>query len=154
MDLGKLYDNRIMELEREVHNLKVAHFKTATTISTMANNQTLSFSLMWDELSGQIFSTQRAIITMVASNSTDMISACYLSGLTPSTLDDRYIFIKRLDSSAGQVRFGVTVFSQNYSDYETLSGGGSVNLSYTVQLVGSSKFTASVSYKSITGGTA
>ena len=153
MDLEQLYDRKINELEREILNLKQAHFKTATTINTTTRSVTVNFSLMLEELSGNIFSTQRAIVTLNTENNSNMISACYLSGATPSNLDDRTVSIIRLRSMPGVVRFGVAVFSQNINDWNTLSGGGSVNLSYNLLLTGSSNFNVSVSYRNIDGGT-
>ena len=152
MDSAKLYDKRINNLMSEIRNLKTAHFKTATTINTMELNKTVNFSLTLDSLSGQVFSTQRAIITMTSEDGSNMISACYLNGITPSNIDDRYVFVKRISSDDGQRKYEVVVFSQNADDWNTLWGGGSVNLSYSLRLVGSSKFTASVSYRNILGG--
>lgn len=148
-----LYDEKIKNLEKEIRSLKTTYFKTATTINTMTKNNTVNFSLTLDSLSGNIFSTKRAIITLTTSDGSNMISACYLYNMTPSGLDDRFIQIQRLQANAGSVRFGVAVFSQNYSDWVTLNNGGSVNLSYTIRTVGSSKFTTSVTYKNIDGGT-
>lgn len=148
-----LYDKRLKDLEKEIRNLKTTHFKTATTINTMTRTRTLNFSLTLEPLSGNVYSTERAVITLTTSDNTDMISSCFLSNITPSNINDRFIQIQRLRPVAGQTRFGVAVFSQNYDDYITLVNGGSVNLSYTVQLVGSSEFTTSVSYKNIDGGT-
>lgn len=149
-----LLDERIKNIERELLNLKTTHFKTATTISTMTQNNTLDFSLMLDSLSTNVFSSQRAIITMTTVDGTDMLSACYLVGMNPTNLDSRTIQVQRLQSGAGVVRFGIAVFSQNPNDFNTLSQGGTVQLSYTIQSVGTSQFTTSISYVSITGGTA
>lgn len=151
MNNGELLDKKIKYLKQELRNLKTAHFKTATTISTMEASTSANFSLMLDSLTGQIFSTQRAIITLTT-DGPDMIGACYLDGATPSNLDSRFVFVNRLSSPSGTAKFEIIVFSQNVNDYNTLSGGGSVNLSYNLKLVGSSKFTTSVSYRSITGG--
>ena len=154
MSQANLYDERLKNLQREVHNLKTTHFKTATTISTMTATQTLNFSLMLDSLSGNVFSTQRAIITLATTDNTDMINACYINNITPDNLNDRFVNIIRLQAGAGLTRFGIAVFSQNITDIQTLLNGGSVNLTYTAQLVGSSNFTTTVEYRSITGGTA
>ena len=108
---------------------------------------------MLDPLSYNVISTQRAIIALITNNNTNMLSACYLVGATPTSLDMRTVQIQRLKPTNGIIRFGIAVFSQNPNDYTTLGGGGSVNLSYTIQAVGSSNFSLSVSYKSITGGT-
>jgi hypothetical protein len=152
MNGAQEFDEQIKYLKDEITQLKTAHVKTATKISTMDLNKNVSFSLMLDALTGQMFSTQRAIITMTSSNSTNMISACYLDGATPSNLDSRFVFINRIYSDSGKVKFEVVVLSQNQNDYNTLAGGGSVNLNYTIKLIGSSKFTASVDYRGITGG--
>lgn len=152
MNQEQLYSERIKNLEREIRNLKTAHFKTATTISTMETTVGTAFSLTLDSLSGQIYSTQRAVITLTTTDGTDMISACYLEGVDPSNLNNRFAFVKRIQSPAGTAKFDVTVFSQNADDYNTLAGGGSVNLSYTLRLVGSSRFNATVTYRSIDGG--
>lgn len=153
MNPENLYDKRIKELEKEIRNLKTTYFKTATTINTMTRTQSLSFSLTLEPLSGNIFSTKRAVITLTTTDNSDMISSCFLSNITPSNINDRFIQIQRLQSTTGKIRFGVAVFSQNYDDWVTLNGGGSVNLNYTVQLVGSSEFGVSVVYKNIDGGT-
>ena len=151
MSPEKLFDERMIALETEIRNLKTAHLKTATTISTKTANQALNFSLyLPDEYS--ILSTQRAVITMTSKNNTDMISSCYLVSVTPSNLNDRFVFIKRVQSPTGTAKFDVVVFSQNQDDYDTLSGGGSVNLNYTVQLVGSSDYNVSVEYRALKGG--
>ncbi len=153
MDQKKLYDEKIKNLEREIRNLKTTHFKTATTINTMTRTNTLNFSLTLDSLSGNMFSTKRAVITLTTSDGSNMISSCFLSNITPSNINDRFIQIQRLQSGTGTTRFGVAVFSQNYNDWVALNGGGSVNLTYVVQTVGSSRFTTSVVYKNIDGGT-
>lgn len=151
MSQANLYDEKIKWIERELRNLKTAHFKTATTINTMTNVLSLSFSLIIsDEYT--ICSSQRAIITLTTEDDTDMISACYLSGVTPSNLNQRFPFVKRIASGNGEAKYEVSVFSQNPDDYTTISGGGTVNLDYNVQLVGSSRFTSSVNYRPILGG--
>ena len=152
MNGAQEFDEQINYLKGEITELKTAHIKTATKISTMELNTNVSFSLTLDQLSGQMFSTERAIITMTSSNSTNMISACYLDGATPTNLDSRLVFINRINSDSGKAKFEVVVFSENENDYNTLIGGGSVNLTYTVKLIGSSKFALSVEYRSITGG--
>lgn len=149
---GELFYRRLNDLKREIRYLKTAHFKTATTINTMILNQNLNFSLTLDGLSGNIFSTRRAIITLNTDDGSEMVSSCYLNGITPSNLNNRFVFIKRIASDAGQVKYDVAVFSQNADDYDTLAGGGSVNLTYNIQAVGSSKFSLSVEYHNILGG--
>ena len=148
---GEILAMKIKALEKEVRALKTTHIKTATTINTMELSTSVNFNLfMPDEYT--IVSDKRAIITLTTVDNTDMISACYLSGVTPSNLNSRYPFIYRLDSPAGQAKFEVILLSQNYNDYQTLSGGGSVQLSYNLKVVGSSKFTVAVSYTNILGG--
>lgn len=152
MNDGALIDQQIKYLQSEITSLKTAHVKTATTISTMELSKSINLSLMLDPVTTEIFSSQRAIVTMTSSNSTNFISACYLDGVTPSNLNSRFVYVNRISSANGQGKYEVVVYSQNPDDYTILSGGGSVNLTYNLKLIGSSKFTASVDYRNITGG--
>lgn len=154
MNDAALLDEKIKYFRRELTNLKTSHIKTATTISTMEATGAVNFSLTLDSLSGQVYSTQRAVITLNSSNSTNFVSACYLDGATPTNLNRRLVYVERLDAGAAQCRFGIAVFSTNPDDYTTLAGGGSVDLTYNFKVVGSSKFSTTISYKAINGGTA
>lgn len=153
MNNGELLYERLKELKAEVRNLKTAHFKTATTISTTTRTVTVNFSLMLERLSGNVFSTKRAVISMTTEDNTEMVSACYLAGMNPGNINGRFIEILRMQPQAGVIRFGVAVTTGNQSDWETLSQGGTVNLSYDIQLVGSSRFQTSVEYQNIEGVT-
>jgi len=148
---GEILVMKLKALEKEVRALKTTHIKTATTISTMESSASITFNLfMPDEYT--IVSDKRAIITLTTADGTDMISACYLDGVTPANLNSRYPFIYRINSPAGQAKYEVVLLSQNANDYQTISGGGSVQLNYNLKLIGSSKFTVSVSYTDILGG--
>ena len=148
---GEILGMKLKWLENEVRALKTTYTKTATTISTMEQTVSVNFSLiMPDEYT--IVGSQRAIITLTTVDSTQMITGCYIIGLTPSNLNDRYPFINRLSSSDGEIKYEIVLVSQNPNDAQTISGGGTVNLNYSVKLVGSSQFTVSVSYRSILGG--
>ena len=151
MDNGERFAKRIGDLEREIRELKTAHYKTATTISTTTKTQNLSFLLkIYNEW--EVWSSKRAIITISTTDGSNMVSACYVDGITPSNLNMRYPYVNRLSSGDGEVKFEVLVYSQNSNDFNTLSGGGTVNLNYTVQIVGSSNFTVSVTYKNTESG--
>lgn len=150
---ANLFYRRIVELKREIRNLKTAHIKTATTISTTTKTLTVNFSLTLDSTSGNVYSSKRAVITATPADGGNMVSACYLDGVTPTSIDSRFIETLRLAPQEGNQRFGVAVTAGNASDFETLWGGGSVNLSYDVQVVGSSNFDLSVEYRNIDGGT-
>lgn len=147
----ELYNKRINALKREIRNLKTAHFKTATTISTISKTANITFSLYLDTNTYEIYGDKRAIITLTTTDNSEMISACYINGLT-SNLNSRYISVQRITSSAGTIKYEVVIISQNTDDFNTLIGGGSVNLNYTLTLVGSSKFNTSVSYRNFLGG--
>lgn len=150
MKIADVLWERIKNIEKEIKNLKTARFKTAATISTMTqdNTITLPLKLFGDPLYYyEIISSKRAVVTLTTTDNTDMISALYLKGVTPSNLNNRYIFVHKLNSTAGKARFAIYVYSQNENDYNTLAGGGSVNVSYNIQGVGSSQFTMSINYE-------
>ncbi len=149
----RIYDilwERINHIGKEIKNLKTARFKTASTIDTITADSSVTLPLkLFGNPSAyyEIISSKRAVITLKTADNTNMISALYLNGITPSTTNNRYIFINRIASGAGEAKFELYVYSQNTSDYNTLAGGGSVNVSYNIQGVGSSRFTISVKYE-------
>ena len=120
MKISDLMWSRIKNIEKEIKNLKTARFKTATTISTMTQNSsiTLPLKLFGDPSTYyEVISSKRAVITLTTADETDMISALYLDGVTPSNLNDRYVFVHKLNSTAGKARFAIYVYSQNQNDY-------------------------------------
>lgn len=150
MKIADMMWNRIKYIEQEIKNLKTARFKTASTISTITSDNSISLPLkLFGDASTyyEVISSKRAVVTLTTADNTNMISALYLKGVTPNNLNDRYIFIHKLNSAAGQARFAIYVYSQNVNDFNTLAGGGSVNVNYDIQAVGSSRFTMSIKYE-------
>ncbi len=76
-----------------------------------------------------------------------MISSVYLNGVTPTNTDRRFIFIHKLASGDGVTKFAMYVYSQNSNDFDVLSGGGSINVNYSIQGVGSSQFNMNITYE-------
>lgn len=150
MRIADLMWQRIGNIEREIKNLKTARFKTASTISTMTRSGTVNLPL---KLFGnpstywEIISSKRAIITLTTTDNTNMISSVYLDGVTPTNTNRRFIFIHKLASGTGVAKFAMYVYSQNSDDFDILSGGGSVNVSYNIQGVGSSQFNMNITYE-------
>lgn len=141
---------KIIHIGEELKNLKTAHVKTATTLATTAKETRLSFSLVlhsWGGLYSEIFSSKRAHVTLTTTDGTDMMSELYLKGVTPANINRRNIFVRRCAGSAHNALYEVWVYSQNPDDYDVLSGGGTINLEYTVQGVGTSNFNISVRYE-------
>lgn len=153
MESGEVLYKKLKDLQKKVRFLKTTHFKTATTISTITKEINVGFSLQLDSLSGDVYSTRRAVISATTTDGSDMVSACYLKDATPTSLDDRQVEVLRLQPQDGVVRFGVAVTAGNASDYNTLAGGGAVNLNYIIQVVGSSNFNIGLEYRNIDGGT-
>lgn len=148
MELIKEFNQRINNLKNEITNLKTAHFKTATTLSTMSKQGSISLDLkLYGTSYYEVISEKRAVITMTTSDDTNMIGAVYLLGVTPSNVDDRRIFCERLSSGSGQLKFAIYVYSQNETDFETLYDGGSVTLNYNIECVGTSRFTVDIKYE-------
>lgn len=147
---GNLFDKRIKDLEKEIRNLKTAHFKTSTTINTMQKNASINLSLVLDN---DIHSSNRAIITLKTKDNSEMISACYINNLDiPEIEDGRFITVQRIDSNVGEIKYEIIVMSLSYNDFVILDGGGSIDLSYDLTLIGSSEFNVSVYYRSFFGG--
>jgi len=150
MQISNLLWERINNIGREIKNLKTARFKTASTISTITADGTVNLPLkLFGNPSAywEIISSKRAIITLTTQDNTNMISAVYLNGVTPSNTNNRFIFINKLASNAGVAKYAMYVYSRNTNDFDTLKGGGSVNVSYNIQGVGSSRFTMTITYE-------
>lgn len=144
------FTDKINYFQREIRNLKTSHVKTATTIATLEKPTSVTVPLHLFGSAGQyweIISNKKAIVALTSTDGTDMVSALYLKGVTPSNLNSRYIFIHRRGSVSGKSVFEISVYSQNESDYNILSGGGSVNLNYSLTAVGSSNYTIAVTYE-------
>lgn len=150
MKLIDIFNQKIHYLKTEITNLKTAHFKTATSLATMSVDSSISLQL---KLYGnpmtyyEMITEKKAIITMTTLDNTEMIGSVYLKGMTPSTINDRRIFCEKLSSTNGQLRFAVYAYSQNESDYNTLSGGGQIFLEYNIECVGTSRFVVNISYE-------
>lgn len=150
MNLTQELVKKIEYFRKEIRNLKTAHFKTATTLATASQSGSVSLPL---QLFGDpgiywlVASSKKAVVTLTTTDNTNMISALYLTGVTPSNVDDRRIYVYRVASNPGECKFEIAVYSENQNDYDTLAGGGSINVSYNIQAVGTSNFNVSVTYK-------
>lgn len=147
---GNLYDKKLKDLEKELRNLKTAHFKTSTTISTMQKEASIELDLVLDN---DVHSDKRAIVELETVDNTEMISACYIKNMDISDIEDgRFISIQRINSDVGKVKYEIIVLSTSYDDFITLDGGGSVKLNYDLVLIGSSGFNVKISYRNFFGG--
>lgn len=143
-------EDKINYFQREICNLKTAHVKTATTIATLDKNTSITLPLKLYGSAGaywEIISSKKAVVTLTSMDETDMISALYIDGITPSNFNNRYVFVRRRGSQSGQVAYEIYAYSYNTDDLDTLSGGGSINLNYNLTAVGSSNYSLTVSYE-------
>lgn len=142
------FDERIINLQRELTTLKTTAAKSATTLETKTASGTLNFNLTItrNPVSGATgtSSTQRAIVTITSQNNRNFLSMLTF-GI--STLDGRGLQVLRRPSSAGVAQFCVVVGSGNQDDYQTLIGGGSISLSYGFTVTATADFSMSVSYE-------
>lgn len=142
--------DKLKTIEREIYALKTAHFKTATTITTTDVDSTVTLPLKLFGTPGlyyEVISSKRAIVTLESTDGSNMLSALYLKAVTPSNVNNRRIFVKREAGDVGKAKFAIYIYSQNSDDYDTLAGGGAVDLTYAIQGVCSSKFTINVTYE-------
>lgn len=150
MKISDVFIKKMEYFKKEIRNLKTAHLKTATTLATTSKSGAVSLPL---QLFGDpgvywlVASSKKAVVTLTTTDNTNMISALYLTGVTPSNVDDRRIFVYRVASNPGECKFEIAVYSENQNDYNTLSGGGSVNVGYNIQAVGTSNFNINITYK-------
>lgn len=150
MNIAQEFIKKVEHYGQEICSLKTAHYKTATTIATTSQNGAISLPL---QLFGDpgvywlVASSKKAVVTLTTTDNTNMLSAVYLTGVTPSNVDNRRIFVYRVASNPGECKFEIAVYSENQTDYNTLAGGGSVTVDYNIEAVGTSNFNMEITYK-------
>lgn len=142
------FDKEINNLRREVLALKQQKEKSASVLQTVTETITLSFDLeliMSQWLIPIVRSQNMAIIDFGTSDN-PLVGVNYnITGL-----DDRIIRdVPYYDSATGHIGRMVYIYSNNQSDLSTLQGGGTVTLTYDVEISSTSELEISTSYEDL-----
>lgn len=144
--MTKTFKKEVNNLYRELIALKTQKERMANTLQTKEQSFNISFDLILTYEWGvaNIHSKKNAIIDINTFGHNPLVSV----RSNMNNLDNRSIFLLPIyDHSTGHIGYSIGVFSYNQSDYDTLSGGGSVTLNYTFTITATSDTNISISYK-------
>lgn len=145
--MGTSFDREIQAMQREIAALKQQKEKSAGLMRVKTYQVNLSFEL---EIHQFLYSYIRSVYL-----ATIDIDAGGLNPLTSidfevSSLDDRIIEWNPLYvKSTGHIGYLVSIYSNNQSDYDTLSGGGSVTVNYTANIKSTADVTITTKYEDL-----
>lgn len=145
----KSFAEEIKYIEDEINNLKTSYLKVASEVKVITDTVDVQFSL--EHIPHYPYATSTKIAE-VAVTTTDGNNA--LCTLTLDATGDAAGYdlsgrtITNSPRSRGSVNtFDVYVTSANSDDIDTLDGGGSITLNYTMTVTCSSAFTTEVTYR-------
>ena len=142
------FDTEINNMEREVAALKQVREKAANTLMTQSQSVTLNFSLELVTTGGtpMVRSDKMAIIDIDTGGNNPLVGVNYsVTGLNNRVIRDIPIY----NQNTGHIGRMVFIVSNNSSDYSTLAGGGSVNLTYNITLSSTASVNLSTSYQDL-----
>ncbi len=139
----------ISRMEQEITALKTSKIKTSATLAIQEQSVALSLPLTLDTLSGQVYSSKQAVITLKSADGGNFLSSLYLG---MSSTENRTYRVNRRKSDEGVVKFVVLISVGNASDWETLYGGGSVTVNFNVNIRTTSECSLSLAYEDVSFG--
>lgn len=143
------FNTMINRMEQEILALKTSKVKTSGTLAIQEQSVALSLPLTLNTLSGQVYSSKQAVITLKSSDEGNFLSSLYL-GMTG--VDNRVFRVNRRYSDAGVVKFVVIITAGNATDWQTLYGGGSVTVSFNANIRTTSECSLSLAYEEVSFG--
>lgn len=140
-------DNGLAKLlndaKQEIEALKVANVSSSVQTATTLKSISTDFSLRKTRVAGGTVSNQYAKLTIAPSNDQPILAQCTQD---VTDLAGREMRTARIIGSGNSIIFYIWV-SGNPSDYSIIDSGGSVNLSYTIDVTATTDFTISLTYE-------
>lgn len=145
--MDRSFNNDIIAMEREIAALKQQKEKSANTLQVKEYRVNLSFEL---EIHTYVYSYIRSKTLAIITVDTGDINPLMGLEFDVASLDNRTIENNpMIDEDTGKKGYLISIYSNNQSDYDTLSGGGTVTLNYTAIIKTTADATVSVEYKNI-----
>lgn len=143
---------RVKKMTEEVRDLKTCPIKTATQLATKKKSINISMPMTVHPGTSPsyAYSYKRAYITATSSDGSNMLTSCTLQDNAGDVEDHNLlgravsIFSVECGSAA---TYSAVVYSRNYNDIQTITGGGTLVLNYTIDFICTSDFMLSVRYE-------
>lgn len=141
------FDSDITAMSAEIAALKQEREKSANVLQTSTSSYSLTFNL---EIAGMMVpyvrSDKMAIIDIDAGGNNPLIGITFdVNGLNNRTIRSVPIY----DNGTGHIGYMVYILSNNNDDMDTLSGGGTVTLSYDVNISTTAEITTTITYEDL-----
>lgn len=140
------FNTMIDRMGQEILALKTSKVKASGTLAIQEQSVALSLPLTLNTLSGEVYSSKQAVITLKASDGSNFLSSLYLE---MSGVDNRVFRANRQYSNAGVVKFVVIITAGNATDWQTLYGGGSVTINFNANVRTTSECSLSLAYEDV-----
>jgi len=143
---------RIKKMTEEVRDLKTCPIKTATQLATKKKsiNIVMDMTVFPHPPYTYAFSVKKAFITATSNDGSNMITSCTVQDnagdVSGHNLAGRSISIFSVECGS-TATYSAVVFSTNNNDIQTIVGGGTVTLNYTIDFICTSDFTLSIRYE-------
>lgn len=139
-----LFIQEMKDIRRELNALKIAKEKAAMNFRVKAQqrNVTLTMNANGYVTGLNVMSDKYAKIIATSKNGKNMLGSCTLKEGDGRTLD-----LKRLESGTGKLGWYFMIMDGTESDWETVTGGGSVTVTYTLDIQTTSDCDITISYE-------
>lgn len=138
------FTQQMKEIRREVMAQKA--LKEKAIMNFGVKEQTINVTLTMNQngyVTGlNVMSDKYAEIIATSDGDRNMIGTCTLKATSDRTLD-----LRRILTNKGQLGWGLIIVDGNDSDWQTVMGGGSVSVTFALDIRTTSNCTIQVNYK-------
>lgn len=146
------FTEKVRKMIQEVRDLKTCPIKTATQLATEKKSIDISMPMTVHPggSPSYAYSSKRAFITATSSDGSNMITSCTVQN-NAGDVQNHNLLLRSISifpvECGDTATYSAVVYSRNYNDIQTLVGGGSVTLNYTIDFICTSSVTLSVRYE-------
>lgn len=143
---------KVKKIIEEVRDLKTCPIKTATQMATKKSSINISMPMTVHPgvSPAYAYSSKRAFITATSTDGTNMLTSCTVQDnagdVQSHNLLGRSVTIFPVECGSVGTHSAI-VYSRNPNDIQTLVGGGTLTLNYTLDFICTSDFTLSIRYE-------
>ena len=138
------FAQNMKEIRREVMAQKALKEKAIMNFGIKAQSKTVTLTMNRNGyVTGlNVMSDKYAEIIATAKDNKNMLGTCTLR-----SSDDRTLDLRRLVTDQGQLGWSLIIIDGNDSDWQTVPSGGSVTVSYTIDIRTTSDCNVVINYK-------
>lgn len=138
------FAQEMKEIRREVLAQKALKEKAIMNFGVKSQSKTVTLTMNQNGyVTGlNVMSDKYAEIIATSADGKNMLGTCTLR-----SSDDRQLDLRRLLTDSGKLGWSLIIIDGNSSDWSTVTGGGSVTVSYIIDIRTTSNCTITINYK-------